>query len=93
MTTNVQLHDKLDYHAVAPLLAELTAIDDPELVLDASQIRHLGAQCLLVLLSSIKTRAAAGHTTELMTPSDQCTDCLDLFGFTPETFTQPEMWS
>jgi anti-anti-sigma regulatory factor len=93
MTVHVQLHDRLDYQSAAPLLSELKAIDDAEMIIDASNVRHLGAQSLQILLSAIKTRFEAGHKTQVINPSPACIDILSLFGFTTEKFTNPETWS
>lgn len=93
MTTHVQLHDRLDYQSVAPLLSELKSITDAELVIDASNVRHFGSLPLQVILSCVKSRAAEGKTTRLANASDGCVDILSLFGFSPETLTQPEAWT
>ncbi|SFI87220.1 STAS domain-containing protein [Celeribacter neptunius] len=93
MTTHVQLHDRLDYQSVAPLMAELKTITDDELVIDASNIRHMGTLPLQVILATIKMRDAEGKTTRLCNASDSCVDILGLFGFSPETLTQPEAWT
>ncbi|MCA0044973.1 hypothetical protein [Celeribacter litoreus] len=93
MTTCVQLSDRLDYLAVGPLLSELKGVTDDDLILDASAVRHLGALPLQILLSTIKTRAAAAKRTTLSEPSDSCVDALGLFGFSPQTLTQPEAWT
>ncbi len=93
MTTQVHLHDRLDYQSVAPLFAEFKAISDDHLVIDASQVRHIGTLPLQVILASVKHRAAEGKTTVLSNASDSCVDMLGLFGFTPETLTQPETWT
>ncbi len=93
MTTHVQLHDRLDYQSVMPLMEELKAITDDDLVIDAGNLRHLGTLPLQVILAAVKQRAAQGKTTRLANASDGCVDMLSLFGFTPETLTQPEAWT
>lgn len=93
MTTHVQLHDRLDYQSVAPLVDELKAISDEELIIDASNVRHMGTLPLQVIMATVKTRAAQGKTTHLTNASDSCVDILGLFGFSPETLTQPEAWT
>ncbi|MBU2866495.1 STAS domain-containing protein [Pacificibacter marinus] len=93
MTVHVQLHDRLDYQSVPPLLSELKAIEDDEIVIDAGQVRHLGALSLQVLLSTIKSRHEAGKSTQFTNASDSCVDMLGLFGFTPENLTEPETWT
>lgn len=92
MSAHVLLHDRLDYQSVAPLLNELKSISDDELVIDASNVRHLGTLPLQVILSCIKTRTEHGQTTRLANASDSCVDILGLFGFSPETLTQSETW-
>lgn len=93
MSAHVQLHDRLDYQSVAPLMQELSEVTADELVIDAGNIRHIGTLPFQVLLSAIKSRAAEGKTTRLVNASDSCVDILSLFGFSPETLTQPEAWS
>lgn len=93
MTSHVQLHDRLDYHSVAPLMEELKTITDDELVIDAANVRHLGTLPLQVILATVKQRAAQGKHTRLANASDGCVDILSLFGFSPETLTQTEAWT
>ena len=93
MTVHVQLPDRLDYQSVVPLLADIEAVDDDDLVLDAAQVRHMGTLPLQAILSTVKTRAGSGKKTRLANASDSCVDMLSLFGFSPETLTQPETWT
>jgi chemotaxis protein CheX len=93
MTVHVQLHDRLDYQSVDPLLAELRDVNDADLIIDAGQVRHLSAQSLQILLSAIKTRHSAGQSTSVINASEGCIDLFSLFGFTAENFTQPENWT
>ncbi|WP_321363972.1 STAS domain-containing protein [uncultured Celeribacter sp.] len=93
MTTHVQLHDRLDYQSVMPLMEELKTITDDELVIDAGNVRHLGTLPLQVILATVKQRTAQGKQTRLTNASDGCVDILSLFGFSPETLTQTEAWT
>ncbi|WP_417249208.1 STAS domain-containing protein [Celeribacter sp.] len=90
--STITLPERLDYQSMPQLLEQLKAQDADDLTLDAAAVRHLGTLPLQVLLSAIKTRAAAGKTTHLANTSDACIDLLSLFGFSPETMTQPETW-
>jgi len=93
MTTHVQLHDRLDYQSVMPLMEQLKSITDEDLVIEAGNVRHLGTLPLQVILATVKQRTAQGLKTRLTNASDGCVDMLSLFGFTPETLTQPEAWT
>ncbi|AJE46901.1 STAS domain-containing protein [Celeribacter indicus] len=93
MTRHVPLHDRLDHRSAPALLEALRAGAGDDLVLDAADVRHLGALPLQILLSAAKTRAASGRSTRLVNASDACLEMLDLFGFTPDTLTRPETWT
>lgn len=93
MTARIQLTDRLDYQTLPALVEEVKAVEDDELIFDASRLRHLGALSLQLLLSTVQTRAKRGQTTRLEHPSEGCQDMLRLFGFTSETLTQPEAWT
>ena len=51
----VRLAPTLDMAAARPLAHELTAARGADLLIDASEVRHLGAQCLQVLGSAALT--------------------------------------
>jgi len=93
MGTTICLSERLDYQAVDPLLSEVRAAGDAPLVFDGANVRHIGALALQVLLSTVKTRASAGHETSLTHASDAFVDGLRLMGFTPETLTNMEAWT
>lgn len=91
--STITLPERLDYQSLPALLEQLKACDDGEVVLDASALRHLGTLPLQAMLSMIKSRTAAGKSTRLANANDACIDLLSLFGFSPETMTQPEAWT
>lgn len=93
MSDVILLEPRLDYQAVAPLLERLRAAGPAPLTLDAREVGHVGALALQVILSAVKTRAAAGQETRLANPPDACIDQLALFGFSPETLSRPETWT
>lgn len=93
MSAEIELDPRLDYQSVAPLANTLADVNDDDLTLNARHVVHVGAQALQVLLSAVKTRAAAGQTTSFVNATDTCVDQLGLFGFTPETLANPETWT
>lgn len=93
MSSAIILDARLDYHALPELVTRLGATGDEPLVIDAAGVSHIGALALQVLLSTIKTRAAADQETTLINLPDAGVEQLALFGFTPETLTQPETWT
>ncbi|GEM_PF-1044191 len=93
MSSAITLDARLDYHALPELVAKLGTAGDEPLVIDAAGVTHIGALALQVLLSAIRTRAAADLDTALINLPDAGVEQLALFGFTPETLTQPETWT
>ena len=93
MSAILALPQRLDYQSLPSLLDELKTASDDTLVLDAQELRHLGTLSLQTILSAIKTRSEAGKTTRFVNANDACIDMLSLFGFTPETLSQPEAWT
>ncbi|MGC8202553.1 STAS domain-containing protein [Aliiroseovarius sp. PTFE2010] len=93
MSAEIELDPRLDYQAVAPLVGQLADAKDDDLILNARHVVHVGALALQVVLSMVKARASAGQTTRLVNATDTCVDQLGLFGFSPETLTNPETWT
>ncbi|SLN64768.1 hypothetical protein AQS8620_02970 [Aquimixticola soesokkakensis] len=93
MSTTVTLDARLDYQSVEPLRDTLLAAGPAELVIDAAHVRHIGTLALQTILAVVKTRATNNQATRVREASDACVDQLGLFGFTPETLTQPEEWA
>jgi chemotaxis protein CheX len=76
----VRLGRVLDLNAAAPLAAELLALRGRDVLVDASAVDRLGAQCLQVLLAARATWAADGAAFELGSPSDEFAATLALLG-------------
>lgn len=93
MSGAITLDSRLDYQSTVPLCEALKSAPEGELLLDACNVSLLGAQALQIILSAIKTRSAVGGTAKIINVSDSCIDQLGLFGFTPETLTEPEAWT
>lgn len=65
----VRLAPALDMAAARPLAHELLAARGADLSIDASEVRHLGAQCLQVLASAALTWQADRAGFTLVDPS------------------------
>ena len=63
------LESALDQRATASLKEELLVMRGANLVIDASQVERIGAQCVQVLLSAVKTWALDGHTIAIFDES------------------------
>ena len=74
------LADSLDLTAAAPLAAELLAARGAPMVLDASAVRRLGAQCLQVLLAARAAWRADGHPWQVINTSPEFADGAALMG-------------
>lgn len=68
-TGNLKLAPQLDIKAATPMAAELVALRGAHLVINASAVERVGAQCLQVLLSAVATWQADGLDIELAEPS------------------------
>jgi len=88
MSEPVVLAPKLDLAAASALLTSLSSHDAPELVIDMSQVKHLGALCLQVLLAAAKTSNSQNRTMTLTNTSDRVIDQMRLMGMTPETIAR-----
>ena len=74
------LPEVLDLKAASKLATDLISMRKQELVIDASQVRRVGGQCLQVLLAAIKTWAADRHRLELTNPSPEFIEGTALLG-------------
>lgn len=85
MSATVQLAPRLDLPAASTLATTLKEHSDGELVLDMSEVKHLGALCLQVILSAATSAVDAGRSVSLINVSDRVIDQLRVMGMTPET--------
>ncbi len=79
-TWRVRLASTLDMAAARPLAQELLAARGADVVIDASEVRHLGAQCLQVLTSAARTWQADRAGFAVVDPSDAFTGGTRLLG-------------
>ncbi|MGC3936841.1 STAS domain-containing protein [Roseobacter sp. EG26] len=88
MSTPVTLPARLDLSAASALMTTLKEHTDGDLVMDLSEVKHLGALCLQVLISASDKAVAAGRSVSLINASDRVVDQLRVMGMTPEIITR-----
>jgi chemotaxis protein CheX len=88
MADPVILEPRLDLPAASPLLTTLRARDEAEVILDFSEVKHLGALCLQVILSAATTYGEQGRTLSITNVSDRVVDQMRVMGMTPETIAR-----
>lgn len=86
-TGSMTLPTELDIKAAGPLATELIAARGKDLVLNASQIERVGAQCLQVLLSAAATWSADGVELTLQEPSPAFAEAIQTAGLELTQFT------
>ncbi|QDY99020.2 STAS domain-containing protein [Nitratireductor mangrovi] len=76
----VKLEPVLDITAAGPLVAEFLKVRGKDVVVDASAVEKIGAQCIQVLLSASGTWAHDGMEFELAKPSQAFAESLETVG-------------
>ncbi len=84
----LELAGVLNLPAAAPLAKTLTERRGADVVIDASQVQHLGAQCLQVLLSAASTWSAEGASLRIINRSAGFITGLELMGIPATTFAE-----
>lgn len=85
------LGSELDIKAAVPLAAALLAARGKDIVVEASQVERVGAQCLQVLLSAAATWDADGATLAIQHPSGAFVDAVQSAGLELGQFAAPLM--
>lgn len=80
MTTRIEPLEILNAQGAQHLLDAIQQARGNPVTIDFSQIRHLGAQAVQVLLSARKSWADDGHAFEIGAPSQAALDALNLLG-------------
>ena len=88
MTDALVLPPRLDLPAAAPLAQALKERLGSDIAVDASQVTHLGALALQVLLSAAATARRRGHALRITTISDRAAEQLSAMGFTPDSLAE-----
>ncbi len=76
----INLPEILDLKAATALQADLLRCRGEDLVLDASDVRRLGGQCLQILLAARQTWLTHGHTFRVSNASEAFQQNLKIFG-------------
>lgn len=85
MTDNntLSLEPSLSHAAAEGLLLSVRAKEGSSLMVDASAVEHLGAQCATVLLAAAKAWDAAGHDFAVINRSVAFNENIARLGFSP----------
>jgi chemotaxis protein CheX len=84
----LQLSEVLNLSAAAPLAGALSERRGGNVVIDASQVRYLGMQCLQVLLSAAATWSAEGCQLRVANRSEGFVMGLQLVGIPATAFAE-----
>ncbi|WP_295314222.1 STAS domain-containing protein [Roseobacter sp.] len=76
---------RLDLSAAAGLATALRDRTEPEVIVDLSEVRHMGALCLQILIAAATSAQKDGRSLSLINASDRVIDQLRVMGMTPET--------
>ena len=86
-TANIALPRVLDITAAGPLTSDLLRLRGKDLVVDASGVERMGAQCVQVLLSASATWVHDGMELELADPSPAFIEGLAAMGLEVANFS------
>lgn len=86
----VKLAPRLDTAQAGAMATSILQHAGQDLALDASEVTHVGAMGLQVMRAAAKSWQASGHTLTISGLSNDCTDQLQLLGFSPESLCQWE---
>lgn len=90
MTITVQLPEVLDIRAAGPLASQLLGARGKQLIIDASNVQQIGAQCAQVLLSAKFTWSADAAPLTISNPSDTFIDALETLGIPLAKFSEQD---
>jgi len=85
-TSTLRLPEVLDLPAAAPLTETLLKSRGTDIVIDASAVQRLGAQCLQVLLCAASAWRADGGSLAITNRSPCFVESLQLLGIPADTF-------
>lgn len=88
MSDPITLAPRLDLSAASALMNAFKDNTGDELIMDLSEVNHLGALCLQVMISAATAATAAGRTVSVQNASDRVIDQLRVMGMTPEAISR-----
>ncbi|WP_172330927.1 STAS domain-containing protein [Mangrovicoccus sp. HB161399] len=89
MTRELVLPARMDYAGVEALYAEIKEARGEDVALDGSQVKHLGAAGLQLLLSAWKSWDRDGHSLSVASPSAKFSEHLEMLGLDKDHFSKP----
>ncbi|MGZ2258007.1 STAS domain-containing protein [Roseobacter sp. A03A-229] len=88
MSEPIVLAPRLDLPAASALKTQLKEQSEGDLIMDLSEVKHLGALCLQVMLAAASSAVAAGRSVSVINATDRVTDQLRVMGMCPETIAR-----
>ncbi|MCV3272061.1 STAS domain-containing protein [Roseobacter sinensis] len=88
MSDPIVLASRLDLPAASALKTQLKEHAEGDLIMDLSEVKHLGALCLQVMLAAATGAVAAGRAVSVINATDRVTDQLRVMGMSPETIAR-----
>ncbi len=86
----IALAEVLDLKAATTLASELLAARGGDVALDGSAVQRLGAQCLQVIMSARATWDKEGVGLQIVNPSHDLIEGLELLGVDPSSYCAKE---
>ncbi len=84
MSEPIVLASRLDLPAASDLKTQFKGQTDGDLIMDLSEVKHLGALCLQVMMAAATSAVDAGRTVSVINATDRVTDQLRVMGMSPE---------
>ncbi|WP_138464655.1 STAS domain-containing protein [Poseidonocella sp. HB161398] len=88
MTKEISLPARVDYAAVEALYAEIKEARGEDVALDGSQVKHLGASGLQLLLAAWKSWEQDGHSLTVTSPSGKFSEHIEMLGLDKAHFSK-----
>ena len=88
MTEPIVPASKLDLSAANDLATQLRQRDKGDIVVDMSQVTHLGALCMQTLISASGSLATKSRKLTLENVSERVEEQMRVMGMTPELLTK-----
>ncbi|WP_187430984.1 hypothetical protein ROLI_022070 [Roseobacter fucihabitans] len=88
MSEPITLASRLDLPAASALMTTFRDHQEGDLVMDLSEVGHLGSLCLQVMIVAATDAVAAGRNVSVLNASDRVLDQLRVMGMTPETISR-----
>ena len=86
----LKLMPRLDTAHAGAIATQILEHAGKDLALDASEVTHFGAMGLQVIRAAAKSWQQSGHDLNITGLSTDCTDQVQLLGFTPESLCKWE---